>query len=64
MKKYEIDVQTADGITLAILKDQRSYLKKELKNYKKGGYLHPFDVAKNKELIEALNLIIRYFGEE
>jgi hypothetical protein len=64
MKNYEIDVQTADGIALAVLKDQRSYLMKELEDYKNGSWLHPEDVIKNKEFIEALNLIIRYFGEE
>lgn len=64
MKKYKIDGQTADGIALTVLKDHRSYLMKELEDYKNGSWLHPEDVIKNKELIEALNLIIRYFGEE
>ena len=63
-KKIELDGVAADRITLLTLKEQRAYLKKELKQYKKGEYLHPDDVAGNIKLIEAMNLIIRYFGEE
>jgi hypothetical protein len=46
------------------LKECRNYLKKELRQYKKGEYLHPEDVAGNIKMIEALNLVIKYFGEE
>ena len=62
--KIELDREAADCITLLNLKDHRGYLKKELKQYKKGGYLHPDDIAKNVELIKATTLIIKYFGEE
>ena len=64
MAKLELDTEAADRITLLNLKECRSYLKKELKQYKKGEYLHPEDVAGNIKLIEAMNLIIKYFGEE
>ena len=63
-KKIELDGETADRITLLNLKECRSYLKKELKQFKKGDYLHPEDVAGNIKMIEALTLIIKYFGEE
>jgi hypothetical protein len=63
-KKIELDGETADRITVLNLKDCRSYLKKELRQYKKGEYLHPEDVAGNIKMIEALNLVINYFGEE
>lgn len=63
-KKIELDGETADRITLLNLKECRSYLKKELRQYKKGEYLHPEDVAGNIKMIEALNLVINYFGEE
>jgi hypothetical protein len=63
-KKIELDGEAADRITVLNLKDCRSYLKKELRQYKKGEYLHPEDVAGNIKMIEALNLVIKYFGEE
>lgn len=63
-RKIELDGEAADRITLLNLKEYRSYLKKELRQYKKGEYLHPDDVAGNIKLIEAMTLIIKYFGEE
>jgi hypothetical protein len=64
MKKYEIDSVAADGIALAVIKDYRSYLMKELEEYENGEYLHPEDVIKNKELVAAFDLILRYFFGE
>lgn len=60
--KLEIDFETADRITVISLKDQRRYLKKELADYKKGAWLHPEDVVKNQKLIEAMDVIIKYYG--
>jgi hypothetical protein len=60
--KLEIDFETADRITVVSLKDQRQYLKKELREFKKGEYLHPEDVANNIRLIEALDLVIKHYG--
>jgi hypothetical protein len=39
-KGLEIDFETADKITLVNLKDQRKYLKKDLKDHSKGKWLH------------------------
>ena len=61
-RKLEIDSETADRITVISLKEQRRYLKKELKQYAKGEYLHPEDVAKNTQLIQAMGLIIKHYG--
>ena len=61
-KGLELDFETADRITKLSLKDQRKYLKKELADYKKGKYLHPEDVVGNQKLIEAMDLIIKYYG--
>jgi len=61
-KKLEIDFETADRITLLTLKEQRRYLKKELRDFKKGEYLHPEDVANNNRVIDALDLVIKHFG--
>ena len=63
-KKIELDGEAADRITVLNLKECSNYLKKELRQYKKGEYLHPEDVAGNIKMIEALNLVIKYFGEE
>jgi len=60
--KLEIDFETADRITLISLTDQRAYLKKELRKFKKGEYLHPEDVAHNMQLIAAMDLLIKYYG--
>ena len=61
-KKLEIDFETADRITLITLKEQRRYLKKELKKFEKGEWLHPDDVVNNTRMIQALDLVIKYYG--
>lgn len=63
MKKgLQIDFETADRITVLTLKEQRQYLKKELAQFKKGEYLHPEDVVNNTRMIQALDLVIKYYG--
>ena len=63
MKKgLQIDFETADRITVITLKEQRRYLKKELAQFKKGEYLHPEDVVNNTRVVQALDLVIKYFG--
>lgn len=57
-----IDFDTADRITLLVLKDQLKYLQKELEDYKEGKWLHPEDVANSIKLISALELLIPYYG--
>jgi cytochrome c553 len=61
-KKLEIDYETAERITLLTLKDHQAYLKKDLKEFKKGAYMHPEDVGENVLLIEALDKLIKYYG--
>ncbi len=65
-----LDGEAADRITVLNLKEFRSYLKKELSDWKKnpktednpGGYwLHPEDVTLNIRVIEALNLVIKQY---
>jgi hypothetical protein len=67
-----LDSDAADCITVLNLKDYRSYLKKELSEWKKnprtetnpdGYWLHPEDVEINTRMIEAMNTVIKYFGE-
>jgi len=61
-KGLEIDFEIADRITLLNLQDQRKFLKKDLKDHKKGKYLHPEDVERHAEIITALELLIEYYG--
>jgi hypothetical protein len=67
-----LDSDAADCITVLNLKEYRSYLKKELSEWKKnpcsetnpdGYWLHPEDVAGNTRLVEAMNTVIKYFGK-
>jgi len=66
-----LDGEAADRITVLNLKEHRSYLKKELSEWKKnprtdtnpdGYWLHPEDVANNVQVIEALNTVIKQYG--
>ena len=57
-----IDFDTADRITLLVLKDQLKYMQKELEDFKEGKWLHPDDVTGNIKLIAALELLIPYYG--
>lgn len=72
-RKLELDGEIADSITVLNLINYRAYLKTELNLWKKnprsdtnpdGYWLHPDDVAGNIKAIEALNLIIKHFGEQ
>lgn len=62
MAKIELDMETANRITLLTLKEYRKYLKWELSQYKKKKMnLHPEDVVGNMQRIERLDLVIRDF---
>jgi tRNA G37 N-methylase Trm5 len=61
-QKFEIDYETADRITLLALKYNKKYLKSELKEHKKGAWMHTEDVVYNTQLLEALDIIIDYYG--
>jgi hypothetical protein len=67
-----LDGDTADRITVLTLKEQRAYLIKELKDWRRnprteanptGYWLHPEDVGKNEILIHHLDAVLKYFGE-
>jgi hypothetical protein len=68
-----LDGETADRITLLNLKEYRSYLKKELTEWRKnprtednpwGPWMNPEDVTGNIQAISALDLIIKHFSVE
>lgn len=64
MKKLEISFEVADGITLANLQNARKYHKGELKKKKKNPFywIHPEDQVLYAKYIEALDLLIDYYG--
>jgi hypothetical protein len=66
-----LDGEAADRITVLNLKECRSYLKKELKQWRKnprtdanptGYWMHPEDVSINEILVHHLDAVIAYFG--
>jgi hypothetical protein len=70
-KKIELDGEAADSITISNLKEHLSYLKENMKNWKKnpqtddnpdGVWMHPGDVSTNIQMIEHLKAVIDYFG--
>jgi hypothetical protein len=61
-KGLEIDYETADRITLAVMQDQLKFLRKDIEDYKEGKWLHPEDVTNHIKVIAALELLIPYYG--
>ena len=63
-KGITLPFEVADGITLATLQEQHSYLKEELRAHLEDGkYLHKEDAYNSQfKLIPALELLIDYFG--
>ena len=61
MRQLSIDGETADRITVLTLKDYAKYLRKEIRQFKKGEYLHPEDVAGNIKRIAAIEFILKDF---
>lgn len=64
MTGLQLDWETADRITVLTLKEQRDYLKEELRlHQEEGQYLHPEDAYNSAfKLIPALELLIDYYG--
>lgn len=64
MSDLRIPYEVADGIAVAVLKDQLSYLKEEVRlHVEDGQYMHPEDYEESvTKLIPALELIIPFFG--
>ena len=59
-----LPIEIADGITLATLQEQVSYLKEEIRLHtEEGKYLHPEDYHNSMtKLIPAMELLIEYYG--
>lgn len=78
MAKLEIDIETANGIAVATMKDWYEYLLRDQKWFESNEeerkelesewgyspYVHPMDYAHNVEYIKALKLLIPAFGGE
>lgn len=56
--------EVADGITLANLEDQYSYLKEELRSHdEEKEWMHPEDVNNSRNrILPALGVLIEYYG--
>ena len=63
MNGLELDWDTANRITLLNLLDSRKIILKELeRHYSHNEWMHPDDVVENKRCIEALEVLILYYG--
>lgn len=71
MKQLTIPYEVSDGITLATLIDAREYLQSELAEWTQnpksednpdGYWMHAEDVVYNTQLINAMNVVIKYYG--
>jgi hypothetical protein len=61
--KFKLDYDLVDAITLKALKSHRKILKKQLKNHlENGAWMHQDDVVNTPKLINALDVIIDYYG--
>ena len=64
-KGLEIPFEIADMITLSSLMDQHKYLKEETRRQlEEGVWLHPEDLGRNIQIINAMELLIPYYGGE
>lgn len=61
--KIELDGEIADQITILNLKQFREYMIETLDAHKNGEYLHSDDLVEYEKAINAMNVILRYFGE-
>jgi uncharacterized phage-like protein YoqJ len=68
--KYNLDLDTAEGITKNVLKQHRKWARQRMKKYtkamkqmdnKKAG--HPDDYNHDLRLELAINVVLEYFGE-
>lgn len=64
--KIELPDEVVDAIVLAVLKEQYSYLKEELREHRdEGVWMHPEDAYQSEfKLVPSLEIIIKYFGGE
>jgi hypothetical protein len=69
-KKIELDSETADGITVLVIKEHLSFAKKNIKELKeemsKGSLSQnkKLDLVSNLELESHFNAVLKYFGKD
>jgi hypothetical protein len=61
--KIEIDLETANRITVANLKNYAIYLQEELDNYKQGSWPHPTAIEDNTRRIVLIKELLRDFED-
>ena len=64
MAGITLDFETADGIVVAVLKEQLQYMKEDLRQHREEGkYMHPEDAYESEfKLVPAHELLIKYYG--
>lgn len=61
---FELDYNMVDKITVDNLKEYKKSLKDSLDaHFQDGAWMHPDDVEHAKEMIKALEFVLKYFGE-
>ena len=63
-KGVTIDWETADQITAQSLYEHKKALKKHNKIIENGRWDNTSDIDRNKEIIKAINVILKYYGWE
>ena len=62
--KLYIDIETADRITSAVLKDQYYSITEQLNDPTEVSEMHPTDLKYYTELLPALKSVLDFFGEK
>lgn len=63
LKDITIDYETADRVTVLNLKEYRQRLQNHLDGVD-NQYLHPDDEVHNRAMIQAIDFVIKDFGED
>lgn len=61
--KLYIDIETADRITTAVLKDQYYSIEEQLGDPTEVSEMHPNDFQYYTELLPSLKIVLDFFGE-
>ena len=68
MKKYKLDLDSAEGITKIVLKKHRKWAKARVKECEISIQNLPehlaADMVYDMKLVDALNTVLNYFGEK
>ena len=67
MKKFKLDIESAEGIAIDVLRQHHKWTAKRINKIKKnidsGSYYHHYDLVNDLRLESHLREVIEYFGE-